>query len=99
MLSLSVAVQVILVTPFGYGASSASVGSSLLTPTSETTPTSSVAVARALKTATHDPRTGVTLNACLVAEADGGAVATVVSLGTTVTTGGRGGVNRTTSFA
>src|SRR5467141_608684 len=96
MLSLSVAVQVILMTPFEYGASSASVGSSLLTPTSDTTVPSSVAVATpGLKFATQDPRGGLMPSAC--APATGGAVATVVSLGT-IRTGGCGGVNRTASF-
>src|SRR6202162_6531033 len=98
MLSLSVAVQVILFTPFGSGASSASVGSSLLTPTSETTLPSSVAVATpGLKSATQDPRAGVMLNACLLVDVAGGAVRTVVSFGT-VRTGGCGGVNRSGSF-
>src|ERR1700693_419435 len=98
MLSLSVAVQGIWVTPFGYGASSASVGSSLLTPTSETTLPSSVAVATpGLRSATQDPRAGVMLNACLLVDVAGGAVRTVVSF-ETVRTGGCGGVNRTASF-
>src|SRR5438105_4346473 len=90
MPSVSVAVQVIVVTPFGYGASRAA--PSLLTPTIETTPMSSVAVAVPTSTdATHEPTPAATPAAI---EAAAGAVLVETFAGA-VTVGGRGGVNRT----
>src|SRR6266581_6662741 len=95
MPSASVAVHLIVVTPFGYAASSAN--PSLLTPTTVTLAASEVAVATpGSTTAAQDPTAA--LEAILLSpDSAGGAVATEMFAGG-VTTGGCGGANRNASF-
>src|SRR5947207_11897021 len=99
MLSASVAVHVIVVTPFLYGALSASEGSSLLTPTIDWIGPSSVAVATpGSTTASQVPMREANDRVLNAAEAvDGGAVGTVRSFGAK-TEGAAGGEKRITSL-
>src|SRR2546425_6822162 len=95
MPSASVAVHLIVVTPFGYAASSGN--PSLLTPVTVTLAASVVAVARpGSTTAAQDPIAA--LEAILLSpEVAGGAVATEMFAGG-VTTGGGGGGDRHAAF-